>query len=114
VNPTSTATHRRVRWTTPQSTPATPDERTDGDGWLHPPGEALYKDYCLNCHGADAKGGVTMRPIDAEPMNVHTMHIRSGTHPGEFANRREYMPKWTAAELTDAEIRMIFMYVSDL
>lgn len=77
-------------------------------------GEGLYKDYCQNCHGADAKGGVTMRPIDAQPMTSYTSHCRAGTHLGDFGNRREYMPKWTATELTDAELRLIFMYVSGL
>ena len=77
-------------------------------------GAGLYKDYCENCHGADALGGITMRPIAAEPVNVFIMDSRAGHHPGEFANRREYMPKWTAAELSDAELRSIFMYVDGL
>lgn len=77
-------------------------------------GKALYEDYCQNCHGADAKGGITMRPIDAEPVATFIADTRAGHHPGEFANRREFMPKWSAAELTDAQIRLIFMYVSGL
>jgi mono/diheme cytochrome c family protein len=77
-------------------------------------GEGLYKDYCANCHGADAKGGVTMRPIDTEPVNVFLTDTRAGHHPGEFSNRREYMPKWTPAELSDAELRLIFTYVDGL
>ena len=77
-------------------------------------GEGLYKDYCENCHGANAQGGVTMRPIANEPVNAFIMDTRAGHHPGEFSNRREYMPKWTAAELSDAEIRLIFMYVDGL
>ena len=77
-------------------------------------GQGLYKDYCLNCHGADAKGGVTMRDISAEPVNTFIQDSRSGHHPGEFSNRREYMPKWTAAELSDAELRLIFQYVDTL
>jgi mono/diheme cytochrome c family protein len=77
-------------------------------------GAGLYKDYCENCHGPDALGGVTMRPIANEPVNVFIMDSRAGHHPGEFDNRREYMPKWTAAELSDAELRSIFMYVDGL
>jgi mono/diheme cytochrome c family protein len=77
-------------------------------------GAGLYKDYCENCHGADAKGGVTMRNISAEPVAAFIADSRSGKHPGEFSNRREYMPKWTATELSDAEIRLIFMYVDGL
>jgi hypothetical protein len=77
-------------------------------------GAGLYKDYCENCHGSNAQGGVTMRPIANEPVNVFITDTRAGHHPGEFSNRREYMPKWTAAELSDAEIRLIFMYVDGL
>jgi mono/diheme cytochrome c family protein len=94
------AEHRR------QCEPAARPKPTTGAG--------LYKDYCENCHGADALGGITMRPIAAEPVNVFIMDSRAGHHPGEFANRREYMPKWTAAELSDAELRSIFMYVDGL
>jgi mono/diheme cytochrome c family protein len=77
-------------------------------------GAGLYKDYCENCHGPDALGGVTMRPIANEPVNTFIMDSRAGHHPGDFGNRREYMPKWTAAELSDAELRSIFMYVDGL
>ncbi|HEY0709080.1 MAG TPA: c-type cytochrome [Polyangia bacterium] len=77
-------------------------------------GQALYKDFCANCHGADARGGPTMRNISTQTAAVFIMHVRSGHHPGEFSNRREYMPKWTATELTDAEIRLISTYVDTL
>ncbi len=77
-------------------------------------GAALYKDYCQNCHGADGKGGVTMRTLAGKPVTKFLTDVRAGHHPGEFANRREYMPKWTAAELSDAEVRLIFMHVAGL
>jgi mono/diheme cytochrome c family protein len=77
-------------------------------------GQALYKDFCANCHGADARGGATMRNITTQTAAVFIMHVRSGHHPGEFSNRREFMPKWTATELTDAEIRLISTYVDTL
>jgi mono/diheme cytochrome c family protein len=77
-------------------------------------GAGLYKDYCENCHGADGKGGVTMRDISAAPVADFISDSRAGHHPGEFSNRREYMPKWTAAELSDAELRLIFMHVDGL
>jgi mono/diheme cytochrome c family protein len=77
-------------------------------------GKELYDDYCGNCHGADGKGGVTMRDISAEPVNVFIADSRAGHHPGEFENRREYMPKWTPAELSDAELRLIFAYIDGL
>ena len=77
-------------------------------------GAELYKDYCQNCHGADGKGGVTMRTLAAKPVTKFLTDVRAGHHPGEFVNRREYMPKWSAAELSDADIRAIFMHVSGL
>jgi mono/diheme cytochrome c family protein len=77
-------------------------------------GADLYKDYCQNCHGADGKGGATMRTLAAKPMSEYLTKVRGGHNPGEFANRREYMPKWTPAELSDAEIRLIFTHVSGL
>jgi mono/diheme cytochrome c family protein len=97
-----------------------PDAQLEGIfrflGMLQKPtsGAGLYKDYCLNCHGADARGGVTMRDISAEPLATFIADSRSGHHAGEFSNRREYMPKWTAAELSDAELRLIFDYVDGL
>jgi len=47
-------------------------------------GAGLFHDYCANCHGADALGGVTMRPIATEPMTMFTTMVRSGHSPGMF------------------------------
>jgi mono/diheme cytochrome c family protein len=77
-------------------------------------GKGLYDDYCGSCHGADGKGGVTMRDISSQPVTAFIADSRAGHHPGEFENRREYMPKWTPAELSDAELRLIFTYVDGL
>ena len=77
-------------------------------------GAGLYRDYCANCHGADAAGGVTMRPIAAEPMTAFTTNVRNGHSAGMFSNRREFMPRWTAAQISDAEIQLIFTYVGSL
>ena len=77
-------------------------------------GAELYKDYCQNCHGPDARGGVTMRNISTKLVADFLKHPRDGHHPGEFSNRREYMPRWTAAELSDAELRLIFQHVDSL
>lgn len=78
-------------------------------------GRGLFMDFCANCHGADGRGGVTMRNITIAPANTAAMYItnvRGGHHPGEFSNRAEFMPKWTAAQLSDAEIRLIFAFVT--
>ena len=52
--------------------------------------------------------------LSSEPVNVFIADSRGGHHPGEFENRREYMPKWTPAELSDAELRLIFAYIDSL
>jgi mono/diheme cytochrome c family protein len=77
-------------------------------------GMGLFVDFCANCHGADAAGGVTMRPIATEPMTAFMTNVRNGHSAGMFSNRREFMPKWTATQITDAEIRSIYTYVSGL
>jgi mono/diheme cytochrome c family protein len=77
-------------------------------------GMGLFVDYCANCHGADGAGGVTMRPIASEPMTMFTTLVRNGHSAGMFSNRREYMPKWTTTEITNAELQLIFTYVSGL
>jgi mono/diheme cytochrome c family protein len=76
-------------------------------------GQALYLDYCGNCHGADGKGGPTMRNLLNEVDKVKSM-ARSGAHLGEFDMRREYMPAFGAAVLSDAELELIRTYVDSL
>jgi mono/diheme cytochrome c family protein len=76
-------------------------------------GQALYLDYCGNCHGADGKGGPTTRPIVDELQGLKDQ-VRKGAHPGEFDMRREYMPAWTTARITDAELDLIYKYVESL
>jgi mono/diheme cytochrome c family protein len=86
--------------------------------WLDEPpqpttGEGLYLDYCGNCHGADGKGGPTMRPILQELAEIEPL-VRQGAHLGEFAMRREYMPAWNTMQLSDAEVDLIYAYVESL
>jgi mono/diheme cytochrome c family protein len=76
-------------------------------------GQALYLDYCGNCHGADGKGGPTMRPI-TEELGELKMQVRSGTHPGEFDMRREYMPAVSSSRISDSELQLIYDYVESL
>lgn len=78
-------------------------------------GEGLYQEYCLNCHGADALGGPTQRSlIEHRTFNDVMENTRGGHHPGEFDNRMEYMPAFTAAELSDAELQLIADYLLTL
>lgn len=78
-------------------------------------GPALYLDYCANCHGANGAGGVTMRSLlNVTMMSALTTSVRNGHHAGEFSNRRDFMPKWTAAQLSDAELQLIFQHIQSL
>jgi mono/diheme cytochrome c family protein len=76
-------------------------------------GQALYVDYCANCHGADGKGGPTARPIINELANVKPQ-VRKGSKLGQFQQRRDYMPAFTSAQLSDAEVNAIYTYVDSL
>lgn len=38
-------------------------------------------------------------------------NVRNGHHAGEFDRRTGFMPKWSADELSDAEINLIYDYV---
>jgi mono/diheme cytochrome c family protein len=100
-----------------------PDKLSDADLMLiwdyldKPPqpttGQALYLDYCGNCHGADGEGGPTMRPI-LDELDKLKMQVRNGTHPGEFDMRREYMPAVSTARISDSELQLIYDYVDSL
>ncbi len=76
-------------------------------------GEGLYKDYCANCHGADGKGGPTMRPITMALGKLKQV-VRAGTHLGEFDMRREYMSAFPASRISDAELDLVYTYVDGL
>lgn len=75
-------------------------------------GEGLFKDYCANCHGANATGGVTGVDISREPLAELIEHARRGAHPGDFPNREEFMPVFDEVVLSDAEIELIAQYLS--
>lgn len=76
-------------------------------------GQALYLDYCGNCHGADGKGGPTTRNI-LDELDKLRDNVKKGTHPGDFGNRKEYMPTLNPSKLTDAEVDLIYAYVESL
>ena len=77
-------------------------------------GEALFTDYCANCHGADATGGVTGVDISREPLAELIEHGRAGSHTEDYPNREEYMPAFGEDVLSDAEFGLISEYVSSL
>jgi len=69
-------------------------------------GQALYLDYCGNCHGKDASGGPTMRPLKNEVSKVLTQ-ARAGKSVGQYQMRHDSMPKFTTMRISDAELMLI-------
>jgi mono/diheme cytochrome c family protein len=100
-----------------------PDKLSDADlvkiwDYLDQPpqpttGQALYLDYCGNCHGADGKGGPTTRNILMELGELRDL-VKDGAHQGEFDMRKEYMPSLNPSRLNDAEVDLIYSYVESL
>jgi mono/diheme cytochrome c family protein len=76
--------------------------------------EGLFLDHCANCHGADGKGGVTMRDITREGVQQVISKVRMGSHDGDFGNRREYMHPYTTGQLSDEQVQMLADYVQTL
>lgn len=76
-------------------------------------GEGLYVDYCAACHGDDGLGGPTMRPIVNEVQEAEEL-VRNGHGGSNFSDRREYMPQWSDAALSDAELDLIITYIESL
>jgi len=76
-------------------------------------GQALYHDYCANCHGADGKGGPTGRGILNELGKLKSQ-VRKGASLGQFGMRKDYMPAFTAVQISDAELNLIYTYVDAL
>lgn len=77
-------------------------------------GEGLYLDYCANCHGADALGGVVGQDLDEKTFTDILTQVREGDGDNNYALRDMYMPSWTNAELSDAEVQLISDYLGTL
>jgi len=76
-------------------------------------GEGLYVRFCVNCHGADGKSGRVRKNILGEIAEI-TEKIRQGNGGTNYGARTSYMPRWTAAQITDAEIALIRAYIISL
>jgi len=74
-------------------------------------GQALYNDYCANCHGTDGKGGVVTRPLAGEGKNVNNL-VRQGKSVGQYGMRHDSMPKFDMTRITDAQLALILAYVN--
>ena len=73
-------------------------------------GQALYNDYCANCHGTDGKGGPTTRNIVNEVQNVLKL-ARSGKSIGQYQMRHDSMPAFSTMRISDSELNLIRDYV---
>lgn len=78
-------------------------------------GEALYVDYCRNCHGTDALGGITDVNI-REPGALAEIFekVREGENVGNYAARGSSMPAFDEGRISDAEIQLIADYLAGL
>lgn len=75
-------------------------------------GEGLYNRYCANCHGVDGRGGPSFETV-AGRQRAQSI-IREGHALGRYAERREYMPAWTAEQISDQEIVAIEQYMAQM
>jgi mono/diheme cytochrome c family protein len=76
-------------------------------------GGELYVRFCRNCHGADAHGGRVGESITGESDELHEA-VREGHGGDRYADRTEYMPAWTTAELSDVEVALVADYLATL
>ena len=74
-------------------------------------GEGLYEDYCSTCHGDDGRG-TAGHNAKGRSVSVLTQMIRNGHGGTNFSSRTSYMPKWTSAEISDADIAKIQQYTN--
>jgi mono/diheme cytochrome c family protein len=73
-------------------------------------GAALYQDLCASCHGADAAGKTGRGPsLKGEAASVAN-RVRIGAGGTNYA-ATNYMPAWTSAELSDAEVQAITTFL---
>lgn len=77
-------------------------------------GEGLYLDYCRNCHGIDARGGVVGVDISDKEIGDITEKVREGEGGAGYGNRIAYMPAFDAQTLTDDELTAIADYIATL
>lgn len=78
-------------------------------------GEALYVDYCRNCHGVDALGGITGVNI-LEPGALAELFdkVRNGENVGAYQNRGSAMPAFGPERISDEEVQLIADYLATL
>lgn len=73
-------------------------------------GQGLYLRFCGNCHGFEAEGGrvgeALVHKAWDEPEEFEEA-VREGHHRTDYGDRKEFMPSWTAEQLSGAEVELI-------
>lgn len=77
-------------------------------------GEGLYLDYCRNCHGDDAGGGVVNKDISDKDFADAEERVREGAGLADPGARTLYMPAFGTDVLSDSELQMLMDYVATL
>lgn len=75
--------------------------------------EGLYLDYCRNCHGPDARGGVVGVDIVDQELGDIEEKVRDGEGDNPGA-RTSYMPARGSDVLSDAEVEAIAGFIASL
>jgi mono/diheme cytochrome c family protein len=70
----------------------------------------MFNDFCANCHGTDHTGGSTNVSLAGVSAAEVRMNVRMGVGANP-AMRDEYMPAFTATDVTDAELDQIIAYL---
>lgn len=85
--------------------------------WLHSQprpvsGAELYSVFCGNCHGTVEQPGWVDENIRGESLGEFFSTVRSGEGDRDYGDHHEYMPAWNQAQLSEAEIRLIWSAVT--
>ncbi|MEZ4471834.1 MAG: cytochrome c [bacterium] len=85
------------------------------DGFEQPTTKAgLYFDYCANCHGRNARGGVVGVTLVGRSAASIRRHVRGGEGGNNYGLRRLYMPAFGADVISDPELDLIVEHLTGL
>jgi mono/diheme cytochrome c family protein len=74
-------------------------------------GEGLYLDYCGNCHGPTAQGGVTGVDIAGKGFGDVSEKVREGVDLNNVGAQDLYMPRFDTDRITDEELQLIVDFI---
>lgn len=79
-------------------------------------GEALYLDYCANCHGANARGGRVGKDIQEKGNELGdlTEKVREGEGGSNYGAAMLYMPHWSTSQISDDDLTLIAEHLTAL